>query len=192
MKMMLLPLLFLLIIWCACKTKENKIILPDLKPNFVQLLHQRDTALVLDSFYFIRLDTMNEKKALLHQRFAFLHIMENIDGQVEWMSKKKDSLHAAPSANDLQTLEYLNGEKIYVGKEIDSLSSLIEHADSIAPIGYRVFYKATVSKKDKFVISDTVPYSISLQMQVSDWDRNLEKILDALAIGKQLHPVGVH
>jgi hypothetical protein len=114
--------------------------------------------------------------------------MENLDGQLEWMNRKKDSLNLSPSVNDLETIKYLNGEKAYVGKEIDSLTSLIEHADSVTPIGYRAFYKATVSKKDQFVVSDTVPYSISMQMNVSDWDRNLEKMIDALASGKKLHP----
>jgi hypothetical protein len=180
--------LLLLMFWPGCKSRENKIVLPDLRPNFLQLLRQRDTLLILDSFYFIRIDTMNEKKALTHQRFAFLHIMENIDGQLEWMGRKKDSLPLSPSANDQQTTDYLHGEKAYVGKEIDSLTSLIEHADSVTPIGYRAFYKATVRKKDQFVVSDTVPYSISMQMNVSDWDRNLEKMIDALATGKQLHP----
>jgi hypothetical protein len=138
------------------------------------------------------MDTMNEKKALTHQRFAFLHIMENIEGQLKWRSRKKDSLQLSPSANDLETTDYLNGEKSYVRKEIDSLTSLMEHADSVTPIGYRAFYKATVSKKNQFIISDTVPYSISMQMNVSDWDRNLEKMIDALAKGKQLHPGGGH
>jgi hypothetical protein len=57
-------------------------------------------------------------------------------------------------------------------------------------IGYRAFYKAAVSKKDKFVVSDTISYAISLKMKVSDWDINLEKIIDSLVIGKQFHPSG--
>jgi hypothetical protein len=122
-----------------------------LRPNFLALLNRKDSTLLLDSFYFVRLDTMTEKKALTHQRFSFLHIMENIDGQVEWISNKRDSFHSAPSANDLEEMEYLNGEKKYVGREIDSISALMANADSIAPIGYRAFYKATVCKKDKFV-----------------------------------------
>jgi hypothetical protein len=117
--------------------------------------------------------------------------MDKINGQLEWMSNKRDSFHSAPSANDIETIEYLNAEKAYVGKEIDSLSTLIAHADSISPVGYRAIYKVTVSKKDKFVVSDTVPYSISLTMIVSDWDRNLEKFIDSLAIGKQFHHGGI-
>jgi hypothetical protein len=178
------------IIWSGCKPAENKLLLPDMRPQFSNLLYKRDTTLSLDSFYFIKTDTMNERKALIHQRFSFFHIMEDINGQLARMSIGRDSFHRAPSANDLETIAYLNEEKTYVGREIDSLNRLIAHADSTDPIGYRAFYKATVSKKDKFVVSDTIPYSISLKMKVSDWDRNIEKIIDSLAIGKPFHPSG--
>src|SRR3984893_1709091 len=190
MKIILLFEIFILIILTSCKTNDDKILLPDLRPNFLELLNRRDSTLALDSFYFIKTDTMNEKKALIHQRFSFLHIMDKINGQLERMSNKNDGSHATPSANDLETIEYVKGEKAYVGKEIDSLTALIANADSISPIGYRAFYKVTVSKKDKFVISDTIPYAISLKMKVSDWDRNLEKIIDSLVIGKRLRPRG--
>jgi hypothetical protein len=168
----------------SCKPDEKKILLPDLRPNFSYLLNQKDSTLVLDSFYFIKTDTMNEKKALIHQRFPYFNILTKINGQLAWVSNKRDSFHKAPSANDLETIAYLNSEKNFVNHEIDSLSQLIVHADSLTPVGYRAFYKATVSKKGQFVVSDTVPYSISLQMKVSDWDRNLEKLIDSLAVGK--------
>jgi hypothetical protein len=191
MKKLIPHTIFILAICSGCNHVENKIGLPDLRPDFLTLLNNRDTTLSLDSFYFVQLDTMTEKKALIHQRFSYLHLMEKINGQEEWISNKKDSFHSQPSANDLETIEYLNGEKRYVQKEIDSLSMLISHADSIDPVGYRAFYKATVSKKNIFVVSDTIPYAISLKMKVSDWDRNLEKIIDSLAVGKPFHPVGV-
>ena len=192
MKPFLLFAIFFWTIGSACKQNEEKISLPDLKPNFSYLLNQRDSTLSLDSFYFVRTDTMNEKKALTHQRFSFYNILEKINGQLEWISTKRDSFRKAPSASDLETLEYLNGEKVFVSKEIDSLNGLIAQADSVSPVGYRAFYKVTVSKKDKFVISDTVPYSISLKMKVSDWDRNLEKTIDSLAVGKPFHSREIH
>ena len=135
---------------------------------------------------------MYEKQALIHQRFPFFNILRGINGQLKWMSNKRDSFHKVPSANDLETIEYLNGEKGFVSKEIDSLSRMIANADSVTPVGYRAFYKVTVSKKEKIVVSDTIPYAISLKMKVSDWDRNLEKIIDSLAMGKPFLPRGIH
>jgi hypothetical protein len=185
MKNIYLSAILFLTIWSGCKTEENKIILPDLRPNFFSLLHQRDSTLVLDSFYFIRTDTMNEKEAQIHQRYPFFNILGKINGQLKKMSK--DSNLNKTSSDERELLEYLSNEKSYVSKEIDSLNRLIAIADSVTPIGYRAFYKATVSKKDKFVVSDTIVYAVSLKMKVSDWDRNLEKVIDSLAIGKRLH-----
>jgi hypothetical protein len=190
MKIIVLFEILYLILWTSCRPNEDKISLPDLRPNFLELLNQRDSTLALDSFYFIATDTMNEKKALIHQRFSFLHTLGKINGQLDRLAKQMDSFHSAPSASEVETIEYFKSEKAYVGKEIDSLNTLIEHADSISPIGYRAFYKVAVSKKDKFVISDTIPYAVSLKMKVSDWDRNLEKIIDSLVIGKRLRPRG--
>jgi hypothetical protein len=155
------------------------------------MLNRRDTTLSLDSFYFIGLDTMNEKRAYIHQRFAFLHIMDRINTQLELESKEKDSFHAVPSADVLERLEYLKGEKSYVGKQIDSFNLLIANADSTTPVGYRAFYKVTVSKKDKFIVSDTIHYSITSKMIIGDWDRNLDKDIDSLSVGKQFHPGGI-
>jgi hypothetical protein len=174
-KIILLPAIIISVIWTSCKSADKKIILPDLRPDFQQLLTQKDPSLILDSFYFIRIDTMNEKEALIHQRFPFYNIMERLNGQLE--RKQMDS----------ETTDYLENEEAYVRKEIDSLDRLITVADSITPIGYRAFYKTTISKKDKFVISDTVAYAISLKMTASDWDRNLEKNIDSLSVGKRLH-----
>jgi hypothetical protein len=187
MKFYFLFIIFLTGICAGCKSKQDELLIPDLRPNFLQLLNQKDSTLALDSFYFIRTDTMTEKRALIHQRFPFTNILEKINEQLEKMSVGRDSFHSAPSANDLQTIEYLNGEKKYVIREIDSISKLIVNADSISPIGYRAFFKVTVSRKDKFVVSDTIPYAISLKMQVSDWDRNLVKIIDSLSVGRRLH-----
>jgi hypothetical protein len=187
MKFHFLYIIFLTGISAACKSKQDKLLLPDLRPNFLQLLNQKDSTLALDSFYFIRTDTMTEKKALIHQRFPFMSILEKINEQLERMSVGRDIFHSAPSANDLETIEYLNGEKKYVIREIDSIGKLIVNADSISPIGYRAFYKVTVSRKDKFIVSDTILYAISLKMKISDWDRNLVKIIDSLAVGRRLH-----
>jgi hypothetical protein len=177
------------VVW-GCKPKENKIILPDLRPNFSALLSRRDSLLLLDSFYYIKTDTMTEKKALVHQLFPYLNIMHKIEEQLTRMTNGRDSSHSLLSTGEMETAAYLKSEKEYVGREVDSLSTLIQHADSITPVGYRAFYKVTVSKKDKFTVSDTIPYAISLKMTVSDWDRNLEKIIDSISIGRRLHTGG--
>ena len=184
--------ILILVIWSACKQQDKKIIIPDLSPHFSDLLNHRDTTLSLDSFYFITLDTMNEKKSLMNQKFALLHIMDRINSQFEIVSKGRDSFRSTPSANDLETIEYLKGEKTYVGKEIDSLNILIANADTSTPIGYRAFFKVTVSKKNKFSISDTIHYAITPNMNIADWNGEVDKDIDSLAVGKQSHSGGIH
>jgi hypothetical protein len=181
---MMISSVFLGLFWIGCHSKKKEPALPDLRPNFLTLLNRRDSTLALDSFYFISIDTMTAKKAYTHQRFTFLHLMDRINGQLDMLSKDGDSFHSVRSASQLEKMETLKGEKAYVGKEIDSFNILIAAADSIAPVGYRALYKVTVSKKDQFVVSDTIPYSITLQGKISDWDRNVEKTIDSLAIGK--------
>src|SRR5664279_396312 len=105
-KMLKYPIL-IFFIWLGCKPQEKKIVMPDLRTHFSAMLNRRDTAVSLDSFYFIGFDTMTEKRAFIHQRFAFLHIMDRINGQLELESKGKDSFHAVPSADVLERLEYL-------------------------------------------------------------------------------------
>ena len=183
--------ILIFVVCSACKQQERKIVLPDLRPHFSALLNRRDTTLSLDSFYFIGFDTMNEKRALIHERFAFLHIMDRINNQLEIISKKRDRFRSVPSSNALEIIEYLKGEKAYVGKELDSFNILIANADSTTPVGYRAFYKVTISKKNIFTVSDTIHYAINTKMGIGDWDRNLDKDIDSLAVGKQFHPGGV-
>ena len=174
----------------SCHSTENKILLPDLRPSFLQTLKKSDSTVDLDSFFFIGIDTMTEKKALIHQRFSFTHIMDRINTELIRTSRNADSFHSIPSAKNIEMIEYLNGEKMYVGKEIDSFNRLITHADSISPVGYRAFYKVTVSKKDRFRVSDTIAYAINLKMKISDWDRRIEKNVDSLVVGKKNHAGG--
>ena len=135
---------------------------------------------------------MNEKRAFIHQRFTFLHILDRINNQLEMFSKGRDSFRSVPSANDLETIEYLKGEKSYVGREIDSFNILIANADTTTAVGYRAFYKVTISKKDKFSITDTIHYAITPKMTIGDWDGNLDKDIDSLAVGKRSRFGGIH
>jgi hypothetical protein len=176
---------FLGLFWIGCHSEIKGPVLPDLRPNFLNLLNKKDSTLSLDSFYFISIDTMNAKKAYIHQRFTFQHILARINSQLGGFSKGGDSFHLVASAGDMERIETLKEEKAYVGKEIDSFNILIANADSVTPVGYRALYKVTVSKKDKFVVSDTIPYSITLRGLISDWDRNIEKNIDSLAVGKR-------
>lgn len=72
MKLILLSAFGLSIIGEGCQSKENKIALSDLKPNFSYLLNQKDCTLALDSFYFIRQTACMKNKRLYISGFHFL------------------------------------------------------------------------------------------------------------------------
>jgi hypothetical protein len=183
--------IFLVFYATACNhASRPESALPDVRPGFARALNQRDSLLSLDSFYFVAFDTINEKKALIHERFPLLHILERINAQLDSATNLPASTVAKFSQEDLDRLDYLKDEKNYVGKEIDSLNQRISKADSSAPRGYRALYKVTVRKGSQFVISDTIAYSIDLAGQMSDWDRNLEKNIDSLSLGKHVHDRG--
>jgi hypothetical protein len=166
----------------SCKQPSGPAsMLPDVKPGFARALVQRDSLLILDSFYFLAIDTINEKKALIHERYPLVHIRSRINAQID--SVVKLQAHS-PSQENLDQLDYLIEESTYVGKEIDSLSQRISRADSTTARGYRALYKVTVRKGSQFVVSDTVAYSIDLKGQMYDWDRGIEKEIDSLSVGK--------
>lgn len=170
----------------ACEQKQTSITLPNLKPSFSYQLLQKDSSLLIDSFYLVGIDTMTTKSSIVHQRFPYFHILEHLNKQIDSMQKLVDNEKNKLSYDDLQQLNTFEDEKKYVNTQIDSLNNLLSSADSLTPIGYRAIYKVTVRKMNKFSVSDTIAYSLSLKMELSDWDRNIEKAIDSLAIGNHV------
>lgn len=182
--LLLFVAVFLVIL--GCKQKQNGVILPDIKSSFSHQLLRKDSSISVDSFYLIGIDTMTMKISLVHQRYPFYHILERLNTQIEIEKKLTDQIKGESLNDVLEQLKTLAEEKKYVSYEIDSLNSLLISADSITPIGYRAIYKVTVSKIDKFKVTDTIAYSLSLNMELSDWDRNIEKAIDSLAAGNHV------
>ncbi len=175
-----------ILVYAGCKQNETAIILPDIKNSFTNQLLRKDSSLSVDSFYLVGIDTMTAKSSLLHQRFPFFHILERLNKQNEAVLNAVDHSVHKPTNDDAERLKTLEDEKKYVNTEIDSLNNLFANADSVKPVGYRAIYKVTVHKMDKFTISDTIAYSLSLKMELSDWDRNIEKDIDSLSVGSHV------
>jgi len=167
----------------SCKQKETPILLPDLKSSFSSQVQQKDSSLLIDSFYLVGIDTMTTKVSLFHQKFPYLHILGRLSKETDSIKNLVAHQAPLPSKYDLDQLKILEDEKKYVNYEIDSLNKLLVSSDSITPIGYRAIYKVTIRKMNTFSVSDTIAYSLSLKMELADWDRNIEKAIDSLAIG---------
>jgi hypothetical protein len=170
----------------SCKQKQDSILLPEIKSSFNQKLLERDSSLLVDSFYLVGIDIMTGKSSLIHQRFPYFHILGRLNAQIDSIRKSTDHYVPGSSYKDSNQMKILEEEKRYVSSEIDSLNKLLISADSVKPVGYRAIYKVTVHKMDKFSVSDTIAYSLSLKLELSDWDRNIEKAIDSLAVGRHV------
>jgi hypothetical protein len=167
----------------GCKQKGTSFILPDVKSSFTRQLLQKDSLLTVDSFYLVGIDTMTEKSSLFHQRFPYLHTLERINKEIDNTKKLIDREMPKPLYEDLQQMKTLEDEKKYVDSQIDSINNLFHSSDSVKPVGFRAIYKVLVHKANEFAVSDTIAYALSLNMQLSDWDRNVGNAIDSLAVG---------
>lgn len=174
----------------ACKENKTSIPVSEVLQSFAQQLHQKDSTVVLDSFYLVGIDTMTFKSTLIHQRFPYLHLLARMEK--EYDSIRNLVANAGPTSQDknIGSQKQIEEERKFVADEIDSINHLLLTADSIKPTGYRILFKVVVSKKDQFSISDTISYSLSPQWKLSDWDRNVEKDIDSLASGKHVMRAG--
>jgi hypothetical protein len=170
----------------GCQQKQASLILPDVKSSFTRQLLQKDSLLTVDSFYLVGIDTMTAKSSLFHQRFPYLHTLERINKEIDNTKKLIDRETPKPLYEDLQQMQTLEDEKKYVDSQIDSLNNLFHSSDSLKPVGYRAIYKVSVHKENGFAISDTIAYALSLNMQLSDWDRNVGNAIDSFAVGSHV------
>ncbi|HEX4851430.1 MAG TPA: hypothetical protein VFV08_11520 [Puia sp.] len=184
MRILYLLFIFSAIISSGCKETKKPASVPDLQSTFKRQLQQKDSTLLLDSFYLAGIDTMTMRSSLIHQRFPYLHLLSRLELEADSIQKLDVQYR------DLDHQKQVEEERKYVADEIDSINHLLLSADSTNPVGYRVLYKVVVHKKDHFILSDTVSYSLSPQMEISDWDRNIEKDKDSLVLGKKVQRAG--
>jgi hypothetical protein len=173
----------------SCKSKEAKpaFVMPDMQDYFSKRLHAADSTIQIDSFRLIRLDTLHEKWALTHQRYPYLHDFGKISAQLDSIQKQSKPNAAKTNDETRKTIQYLEEEKTYLKKEIDSINNLLAHADTANPIGYMVRYKSSFKKKDGTLITDTINFSFDAKLKMLEWDRNIEKAIDSLVAGKHVN-----
>jgi len=173
----------------SCKSKEAKpaFVMPDMQDYFSKRLHAADSTIQIDSFRLIRLDTLHEKWALTHQRYPYLHDFGKISAQLDSIQKQSKPNTAEANNEATKTIQYLEEEKAYLKKEIDSINNLLAHADTANPIGYMVRYKSSFKKKDGTLITDTINFSFDAKLKMLEWDRNIEKAIDSLVAGKHVN-----
>jgi hypothetical protein len=167
------PVLFLIIL-IACKGKESgPISLSKEKELRIWTTeHLADSTDKLDSFRFIRLDTITQKvKYFSFVKKADDEIFDLVSKGQNIMDLYKNSLDIAMLYRDLSPALYVsykhdvdkykaeldeNQETLrLLGKRTDSLMKLTAKADSIIPVAFQAVCLYQVRKKDQSVIKDT-------------------------------------
>jgi hypothetical protein len=188
MRVLLFFIFSITILACTERSSSAKILLPDVKSVVSRQLSDRDSSLILDSFYLVGIDTMTMQSGIVHQRYPYLRTFSRLNREFDSLHREV-GLEKLPDRDALERLKTLQYELNYVRHVLDSLGKELLTADSVKPTGYRAVYKLTVRKPKSFTISDSIAYAISAKMQMEDWEGNVAKDIDSLALGRHTRSV---
>jgi hypothetical protein len=147
-----------IIIFIGCSTK-----IPDLtsqlKTNFSSHLIKVDSAVVIDSFSVIAVDTLVEKLGKIIDDTIYIRELHAVQAQLAHalMRPRKDSI------------EYFQNEVNYMSGQIDTLTMSIKTADTKNKFGILARCYFQISKKDK-AKSDFVFYFIDSRSNILSTD----------------------
>jgi hypothetical protein len=177
-----ITIFLLLVLLYSCQEKKKAVFAPSMEAYFTQKIKNADSSLTVESFQFIRLDTLHEKWTIHRQRFPFVRDY-NIDStKLDSLQKKTKGI--IPTEEDLKMIQQLQDEIKYLGKELDSLSELSKHADTIKPVGYIAHYVFRIRRKDGSILQDSIGYSFDTKLAMLNWDNNNERNIDSIVSWK--------
>ena len=171
-------LLALMILSCSCQEKKPTGFAPGMEAYFTQKIKNADSSLTVESFQFIRLDTLHEKWAINRQRFPFVRDYAMDSTILDSLQQKIKG--AIPTEEDLKMIQKIQDELKYLRKELDSLTELLKHADTLKPVGYVAHYAFRLLRKDGSYLQDTIGYAFDSKLVMLNWDNNNERNIDSI------------
>lgn len=138
MKKAILFILIVIIVMMGCSTRPD--LTSQLKANFSFHLAKVDSAVVIDSFRILGIDTLVEKLGKIIDDTIYMRQLRSVQAQLD---------HALTRSNK-DSIEYFRGEVKYMSGQIDTLTSSIETADTKSKFGLMVRCVYQLSKKDKY------------------------------------------
>ena len=132
----LTTLLAILIISCQTKQKSLEAQLTD---NFLAHLKKADSLLKLDSFKIVRIDSITEKVGQIIYDSIYSHEKATLEMQI----------NSARKHNNTDSIEFVQYEIDYMKKEIDSITSAINNADTVKKYGIIAACAYTLTKNTK-------------------------------------------
>lgn len=168
----------------SCKTKKSEGFAPGIEDYFKKKLAMADSSIVVESFEFIRLDTLHEKWEIKRQLFPFQRDSIMVSKKLDSLTKK---IGNAPVVSEeiKNMLNQLQDEKLYLSKELDSLRDKLKQADTILPVGFIAHYLFSIRGKQGSLFTDTIGYAFDKKLQMIDWDYNNERNIDSISINRR-------
>ncbi len=125
------------VMFYACKSKPASLS-DQLKMNFLTHLNKMDSAIVLDSFSVIRIDTLNQR------------LINSIDDTLYRiiLARVKSQMEAATKKNNTDSMAFYQSELDYMIPTSDSMRNLIPASDTTIKYGIVATCDVQVSKQE--------------------------------------------
>jgi hypothetical protein len=148
------PLLSLLVI-ASCHSVDEKTIQQQIKINFISRLEKADSAVILDSFSIVKIDTISAKLGRIIEDSVYRQEYHRVGVQFDRASKdqKKDSMN------------FYQDELNYMAKQIEPLEKSIPLSDSTKGYGFLIscVYQIRINDKTR---KDRVFYFFDKDMNI--------------------------
>ena len=159
------------VLFYACNSKPASLS-DQLKSNFLSHLNKMDSAIVLDSFRVIRIDTLNQRLINSIDDTLYRIILDRVKSQMENATKK----------NNKDSMIFYQSELDYMIPTSDSMRNLIPTSDTTIKFGIMATCDVQLSKRN-IPKTDKMYYFLSRNMTIlnSEFiDSSISRILKNL------------
>jgi hypothetical protein len=135
MKKLLTIAVIMSFIFLSCTSKPRSLS-DQLETNLLSHLNKIDSAVVLDSFEIIRIDTVNERLGRIIGDTLYKMELHRVEAQLDHASKEKRA----------DSVEFYQGEVNYMVPQIDSLAKSISTGDTTKTFGLLIVCRIQIRK----------------------------------------------
>jgi hypothetical protein len=110
-----------------------------LRTNFSYHVKKIDSAIVVDTFKIIKIDSITERKEQIMYDSMYSRERAGLENQLASASKDKNT----------DSIEFVHYEINFMNEEMDSMTTVINNADTINKKGVLIFCSYTLTKNNK-------------------------------------------
>jgi hypothetical protein len=127
---------YILLLSC---TSNSPTLSDQLETNFLARLKKSDTAIVLDSFRVVKIDSIDKRHQLIIDDTIYMREFARVQGQ--WINSTLE--------NKTDSIGFYQKELDYMGTQLDSMNEAISKADTLQKLGLLAICKIQVSKYNR-------------------------------------------